>query len=63
MARCDDVTPAQAAFAALGEHCACCSTCVTVDEDGRKASLPAGSPTGWRGRTGTRRAAGGRAVG
>lgn len=64
MIRCGDVTPAQAAFAALGEHRACCSTCVTVNEDGRNAHLPC-EIADRLGRTyrETRRAAGGRAVG
>jgi hypothetical protein len=35
-----DHNPVQAAFAALGEHCATCSTCMTVNADGSNANLP-----------------------
>ncbi len=34
-----DMSPAQAAFRALGEHCATCETCTAVNPDGSNANL------------------------
>lgn len=34
------LTPVQAAFVALGEHCASCPTCTTMNADGSNANLP-----------------------